>query len=84
MHPNSLVYRMRLRRLLGGARFFPGIFAVWIVRNQRRLSGAACVQIGEATTTPLLATLPLFATGLGALGLLGWRKKRKTAALTSA
>lgn len=29
--------------------------------------------------TPLPATLPLFATGLGALGLLGWRKKRKAA-----
>ena len=29
--------------------------------------------------TPLPATLPLFATGLGALGLLGWRRKRKAA-----
>ena len=28
-------------------------------------------------TTPLPAALPLFATGLGALGLLGWRSKRK-------
>jgi hypothetical protein len=25
----------------------------------------------------LPAALPLFATGLGALGLLGWRRKRK-------
>ena len=31
-------------------------------------------------TTPLPAALPLFATGLGALGLLGWRRKRKNAA----
>jgi len=30
---------------------------------------------------PLPAALPLFATGLGALGLLGWRKKRKLRAL---
>ncbi len=30
--------------------------------------------------TPLPAALPLFATGLGALGLLGWRRKRKNAA----
>ena len=29
--------------------------------------------------TPLPATLPLFATGLGVLGLLGWRRKRKAA-----
>ncbi len=32
--------------------------------------------------TPLPATLPLFATGLGALGLLGWRRKRKGTAGT--
>jgi hypothetical protein len=30
-----------------------------------------------ASTTPLPAALPLFATGLGAMGLLGWRRKRK-------
>jgi hypothetical protein len=30
--------------------------------------------------TPLPAALPLLATGLGALGLLGWRRKRKNAA----
>jgi len=29
---------------------------------------------------PVPATLPLFASGLGALGLLGWRRKRKQAA----
>ena len=32
------------------------------------------------TITPLPAALPLFAGGLGALGLLGWRRKRKAAA----
>ena len=31
--------------------------------------------------TPLPAALPLFVTGLGALGLLGWRRKKKAAAL---
>jgi len=30
-------------------------------------------------SVPLPAALPLFATGLGALGLLGWRRKRKAA-----
>jgi hypothetical protein len=34
-----------------------------------------------AASTPLPAALPLFATGLGALGLLGWRRKRKAAAI---
>ena len=36
------------------------------------------------TTTPLPAALPLFATGLGALGLFGWRRKPKTAAAVAA
>jgi len=31
--------------------------------------------------TPLPATLPLFATGLGGLGLLGWRRERKAQAM---
>jgi len=30
--------------------------------------------------TPLPAALPLFATGLGVLGLLAWRRKRKAQA----
>jgi len=34
----------------------------------------------DVSPTPLPAGLPLFATGVGALGLLGWRRKRKTAA----
>jgi len=36
-----------------------------------------------ATATPLPAALPLFATGLGAFGLLGWRRKKKSAALAA-
>jgi hypothetical protein len=35
------------------------------------------------TVTPLPAGLPLFATGLGAMGLFGWRRKRKNAATTA-
>ena len=33
--------------------------------------------------TPLPAALPLFASGLGAMGLLGWRKRRKAAAVAA-
>ena len=33
--------------------------------------------------TPLPAALPLFASGLGAMGLFGWRRKRKTAAIAA-
>jgi fibronectin-binding autotransporter adhesin len=35
-------------------------------------------------TTPLPAALPLFASGIGGLGLLSWRKRRKAAAIAAA
>ena len=38
---------------------------------------------GPVANTPLPAALPLFAAGLGGLGLLGWRRKRKVAALAA-
>ena len=40
--------------------------------------------VSSIATTPLPATLPLLATGLGSLGLLGWRRKRKVQALLGA
>jgi len=43
--------------------------------------GIANVSAGSAT--PLPAALPLFATGLGGLGLLGWRRKKRAAALAA-
>ena len=36
--------------------------------------------LSEVSTTPLPGALPLFATGLGALGLMTWRRKRKAVA----
>jgi hypothetical protein len=32
----------------------------------------------DGIETPIPAALPLFATGLGALGLMGWRRKKKS------
>ncbi len=49
-----------------GQDFIPRIWNGTIVYNQ--------------AATPLPAAFPLFATGLGALGLLGWRRKRKAQA----
>lgn len=42
------------------------------------------IQIGGLDPTPLPAALPLFAAGLGVLGLLGWRRKPKNAAAIAA
>jgi hypothetical protein len=42
------------------------------------------VTVTPVSTTPLPAALPLFATGLGAMGLFGWRRKRKNAAALAA
>jgi hypothetical protein len=41
----------------------------------------ALVGTGTVSAVPLPAALPLFATGIGGLGLLGWRRKRKAQAV---
>jgi hypothetical protein len=38
---------------------------------------------GSVSIIPLPAALPLFASGLGALGLLGWRRKKKATTLNA-
>ena len=47
-------------------------------------SGDIALTGSENSQTPLPAALPLFATGLGALGLLGWRRKKKAATAMAA
>jgi hypothetical protein len=38
------------------------------------------INVVSAPEIPLPAALPLFATGIGGLGLLGWRRKRRARA----
>lgn len=46
--------------------------------------GTSDFTLFTVANTPLPAALPLFATGLGAIGLLGWRRKRKASAAIAA
>jgi hypothetical protein len=59
----------------GGSLSFTGFDSVNLTANS--------TSSGDPTTTPLPAALPLFASGLSALGLLGWRRKRKAAAIAA-
>jgi hypothetical protein len=52
----------------------------WVTGFHDAAGGVLSLQTGELTAVPLPAALPLFATGLGFLGLLGWPKKRKEVA----
>jgi hypothetical protein len=53
-----------------------------IVTPARATDVDACAVVIGAT--PIPAALPLFASGLGALGFIGWRRKRKAQAARAA
>ena len=56
------------------------IMGLYICRLNTDGVGCAGTGFVGGITRPLPAALPLFASGLGVLGYLGWRKKRKLAA----
>ena len=68
--------------------------ALWIWPSDSSSAGLSCdyctvdlqtvITYTGVSATPLPAALPLFASGLGAMGLLGWRRKRKSAAAVAA
>ncbi len=55
-------------------------WSVLDVIDNKSFSGSGGTLTAEVSATPLPAALPLYATGLGALALLRWRRKRKAAA----
>jgi len=56
----------------------PGTDFMWFANTDTGLDF-----IGDDPATPLPGALPLFATGLGALGFLAWRRKKKAAPLAA-
>ena len=63
----------------------PGTYNLFLTGTALLLGGQYQMEIqspsanGNSGTTPVPAALPLFATGMGLFGLLGWRKKRRKA-----
>jgi hypothetical protein len=53
---------------------FPSDITIALTQSS---SGSIISGSGTFSAVPLPAALPLFATGLGGLGLLGWRRKRR-------
>ena len=59
--------------------------STWQLNSQSKpFSDLGSFLVRAPAATPLPAAFPLFVTGLGALGLLGWRRKRKNAAAIAA
>jgi hypothetical protein len=58
-----------------------GPTGVFYAATYTQLPGGPINALIVDTTVPLPAALPLFATGIGGLGLLGWRRKRKAQAV---
>lgn len=69
---------------VGGLWFCPGCTVTLLSLARDQNLGTGNSGGGGNQETPLPAALPLFATGLGALGLFGWRKKRKSATAPAA
>lgn len=54
-----------------------------VVSDDISLGSYNIPEIEYVTATPIPATLPLLAAGLGVMGLLGWGRRRKTTAVTA-
>jgi hypothetical protein len=76
------------RLSLGGAVLLPSTWDLTLTLVSGEPSGSAGFTAEsifvQEKIFPLPGALPLFASGLGVLSLLGWRRKRKAAALAAA
>jgi hypothetical protein len=72
---------------IGGSEPFGGtvslnagdVLSFAVNRNGNYSDDSTALTLTISTATPLPAALPLFASGLGAIGFVGWRRKRKRA-----
>lgn len=62
--------------------FSPGIFAITFDNHASPVPGPYIGTLTVATiaATPIPAALPLFASALGGIGFIGWRRRKKAAA----
>jgi PEP-CTERM motif len=67
-----------------GASMFFGVLVFGMLNGSDGLTATYDNTNITVNQTPLPAALPLFASGLGALGLLGWCRKRKGVTTTAA
>jgi hypothetical protein len=56
----------------------------WLVFTTKQNAFEYAFVTGSVAKTPIPAAWPLFATGLGALGMFGWRRKRKASGTIAA
>jgi hypothetical protein len=80
------VYRANFSGTGTNPSFSTSVFPFGVLGTSGAFSDAADLNeyqfgIELRAATPLPAALPLFATGIGGLGLLGWRRKRKARAV---
>jgi hypothetical protein len=89
-NPNASSVGEDISAALSDSNFSSGTFLLVAGLNTITADFLGTITFGDASflvganAVPLPAALPLFATGLGALGLIGWRRKRtRTAAIAA-
>jgi hypothetical protein len=70
-----------ITQALGTNSTCPAPCTLEFVANPSTGASRTTAPVGSGAVTPLPGALPLLATGLGGLGLLGWRRKRKAQAV---
>ena len=79
----SLVTECDGNNCVAGTYYMAGTFLVLNGPTIGDLDGPTTFGAAADSATPIPAALPLFASGLGAFGFYGWRRKKKAAALAA-